>query len=115
MASMGGRVKRIAGLAKAAERTATEHEDLHCALCGRLLGQRVERHHVVPKSEGGTKTVPVHPICHRTIHAFVTNRELASAYGSMDQLRERDDIRQYLHWIASKPPDFRAPTRRRSA
>ncbi|TPG55367.1 HNH endonuclease [Sphingomonas glacialis] len=112
---MGGRVKRITGLAEAAARTAIEHEDLRCALCGRLLGQRVERHHVVPKSEGGTKTAPVHPICHRTIHAFVTNRELASTYGSMDQLRDRHDIREYLRWIARKPPDFRAPTRRRSA
>jgi len=75
----------------------------------------VERHHVVPKSEGGTQTVPVHPICHRTIHAFVANRDLASSYDTMDRLRERDDIRQYLRWIAGKPPDFRAPTRRRNA
>lgn len=115
MASMGGRVKRIAGLAEAAAIAAAEQEDEDCALCGRPLGQRVERHHVVPKSEGGTQTVPVHPICHRTIHAFVTNRELASAYATMDKLRERNDIRQYLRWIAGKPPDFRAPTRRRNA
>ncbi|WP_354286376.1 HNH endonuclease [Sphingomonas sp. UYEF23] len=112
---MGGRVKRIAGLAEVAARTATQPEDARCALCGRPLGHRVERHHGVPKSEGGTTTVPVHPICHRTIHAFVTNRELASAYGSMELLRERDDIRHYLRWIAGKPADFRAPTRRRSA
>ncbi|BCA61334.1 HNH endonuclease [Sphingomonas sp. HMP9] len=101
-------------MAEAAARSATEHKDESCALCGRQLGQRVERHHVVPKSEGGTHTVPVHPICHRTIHAFVPNRELASSYATMDQLRERDDIRQYLGWIAGKPPDFRAPTRRRN-
>ncbi len=85
-----------------------------CALCARPLGQRVERHHVVPKSEGGTLTVPVHPICHRTIHAFVPNRELATSYATIDQLRARDDMQQYLRWIANKPPDFRAPTRRRS-
>ena len=115
MVSMGGRVKRIVGLAEAAARAATEPKDEGCALCGRLLGQRVERHHVVPKSEGGTQTVPVHPICYRTIHAFVANRDLASSYATMDRLRERDDIRQYLRWIAGKPPDFRAPTRQRNA
>jgi hypothetical protein len=115
MVSMGGRVNRIVGLAEAAARTATEHEVEGCALCGRLLGHRVERHHVVPKSQGGTATVPVHPICHRTIHAFVANRELALSYATMDQLRERADIRQYLRWIADKPPDFLAPTRRRNA
>jgi hypothetical protein len=108
MVSMGGRVNRIVGLAEAAARTATEHEVEGCALCGRLLGHRVEQHHVVPKSQGGTATVPVHPICHRTIHAFVANRELALSYATMDQLRERADIRQYLRWIADKPPDFLA-------
>jgi hypothetical protein len=29
-------------------------------------------------------------------HAFVTNRELARSYGTMDRLRERDDMRNYL-------------------
>ena len=115
MASMGGRVQRIAGLAAAAARTRTAHLDDICGLDGRLLEQRVEQQHVVPESEGGTQTVPVHPICHRTIHAFVANRDLASSYATMDRLRERDDIRQYLRWIAGKPPDFRAPTRRRNA
>uniref|UniRef100_UPI001952D452 HNH endonuclease n=1 Tax=Klebsiella variicola TaxID=244366 RepID=UPI001952D452 len=40
-----------------------------CALCARPLGRRSEWHHVLPKSEGGRETVPLHPICHRTIHA----------------------------------------------
>ena len=112
---MGGRVKRMAGLAEAAARTAQAMEDPPCALCGRPLGHRVERHHVVPKSEGGTQTVPVHPICHRTIHAFVANRDLATSYATMDRLRAREDIARYLRWIIDKPPDFRAPTRKRSA
>jgi hypothetical protein len=112
---MGGRVKRIAGLAEAASRPAREPEEISCALCDRQLGQRVEHHHVVPRSAGGTQTVPVHPICHRTIHAFVTNHELATSYAPMDQLRERDDVRRFVRWIADKPPDFRAPTRRRNA
>jgi hypothetical protein len=111
---MGGRVKRMAGLAEAAARTAPAADDPPCALCGRPLGHRVERHHVVPKSEGGTQTVPVHPICHRTIHAFVANRDLATSYATMDQLRAREDIGRYLRWIIDKPPDFRAPTRKRS-
>ena len=110
---MVGRVKRMAGLAEAAARTAQAMEDPPCALCGRPLGRRVERHHVVPKSEGGTQTVPVHPICHRTIHAFVANRDLATSYATMDQLRAREDIARYLRWIVDKPPDFRAPTRKR--
>ena len=50
-------------------------EVLICGLCDRPLGQRVERHHIIPKSKGGTETVPVHPICHRKIHKRFTNRE----------------------------------------
>jgi len=65
MASMGGRVQRIAGLAAAAARTRTAHLDDICGLDGRLLEQRVEQQHVVPESEGGTQTVPVHPSRHR--------------------------------------------------
>ena len=89
------------GLAEAEARRAQEPDDVICALCGRQLGHALERHHVVPKSEGGTETVPLHPICHRTIHAFVTNRELATSCSTMDQLRERDDVRRYLRWIAA--------------
>lgn len=113
--AMGGRVKRKAGLEQAAARVALEPEDAKCALCDRPLGQRVERHHVIPKSEGGTRTVPVHPICHRTIHAFVANRDLATVYATMERLREREDIGRYLRWVADKPPEFRVPTRRRNA
>jgi hypothetical protein len=108
---MGGRVKRIAGLTEAAARLARESAEISCGLCGRLLGRHIEWHHVVPKSEGGTQTVPVHPICHRTIHAFVANRELATSYPTMNDLCERDDVRRYLRWIADKSPDFYAPTR----
>lgn len=110
---MGGRIKRKAGLAEATARTRAP-EEAGCALCERILGRRVEWHHVVPKSEGGKLTVPVHPICHRTIHAFVTNRELAVSFATMAQLLEREDIQRYVRWIADKAPDFSAPTRRRS-
>lgn len=103
-------MRRMAGLAEAEARLAREPKPSSCELCARPLGRRVEWHHVVPKSEGGRQTVAVHPICHHTIHAFVTNRELATSYATMEQLREREDIRIYLRWIADKPADFHAPT-----
>jgi len=81
-----------------------------CALCHRQLGRRVEWHHVVPKSEGGREIVAVHPVCHRTIHAAVTNKELARLYPTLDALRGNVAIARFLAWIAEKPPDFHAPT-----
>ena len=83
-----------------------------CALCRRPLGSRTEWHHRVPRSEGGTETVPMHPICHRAIHAHVPNHQLASAFADLAALRAREDIGRFLRWIAKKPVDFYAPTRR---
>ena len=106
---MAGRVKRKA---LAALDLAALPEPEACALCARPLGARVEWHHVVPKSEGGRDTVPLHPICHRAIHVVASNAELARLYPDLDALRERDEIRRFLGWIADKPAYFHAPTRR---
>jgi hypothetical protein len=81
-----------------------------CWLCMRPLGQRVEWHHPVPKSRGGRARVPLHPICHRAIHANFTNAELERAGESVVELRENPEIARFLRWIAPKPPDFHART-----
>jgi hypothetical protein len=85
--------------------------DERCWLCARPLGKRVEYHHPVPKSRGGRETVPIHPICHRTLHGTFTNKELELL--SLDELRAQPDIARFLAWIANKDPDFHAPTRRK--
>ncbi|WP_082746220.1 MULTISPECIES: HNH endonuclease [unclassified Sphingomonas] len=82
-----------------------------CALCRRPLGSRIEWHHVVPKSRGGTQTAPVHPICHRAIHATVDNKTLARL-ANMEAVRALPTMARFLGWIANKPADFHAPTYR---
>ena len=81
-----------------------------CWLCGRPLGMRVEWHHPMPKSKGGRDTAPVHPICHRAIHRFFTNAELAKLQPEADALRANEAMRRFIDWIIGKPPDFHAPT-----
>ncbi len=81
-----------------------------CALCDRPLGVKTEWHHVIPKSRGGRDVVPVHPICHRTIHATVTEAELERLYPSMADLREHSEIAKFLRWMADKPADFHKRT-----
>ena len=83
-----------------------------CWLCGRALGQLVELHHPVPKSRGGRNTVALHPICHRTLHARFTNAELARIGVDVQALRAEPEIGKFLKWVANKPPDFHAPTKR---
>ena len=103
-----GRVKRKLGLLEAAAR-AEAPPPLVCALCHRPLGTRTEWHHVVPKSEGGRETVPLHPICHRTIHAAADNATLARL-GDLGPVRALPPLARFLKWVANKPPDFHAPT-----
>ena len=87
------------------------NRNLRCWLCERPLGERVEWHHPVPKSRGGRMTVAVHPICHRTIHATLSNAQLARGFADAAALRAQPAIATFLRWIEGKPPDFHAPTR----
>ena len=80
-------------------------------MCGRPLGSRIEWHHPVPRSRGGRETVPVHPICHRAIHAAVPNKELERGYASAEALRAHPEIGRFVRWVEGKHPDFHAPTR----
>lgn len=108
---MSGRVRRRQ-IAAAMEAVPATAPPATCPLCDRPLGRRIEWHHIVPRSEGGRETVPLHPICHRTIHASASNGELARLYPTLDALKRHEDIRRFVAWIADKPPDFHAPTRK---
>ena len=90
-----------------------EDEAPVCFLCGRPLGAKVQWHHIVPKSRGGRETAPVHPICHRTIHATLTHKDLERSYASAEALRAHPEIARFIQWVSGKEPDFHAPTRRR--
>jgi len=90
-----------------------EEDGLTCFLCGRPIGSRVQWHHLVPKSRGGHETAPVHPICHKAIHATLTNKELERSYADPEKLRAHPEIARFIAWVSGKEPDFHAPTRRR--
>lgn len=87
-------------------------ERLTCWLCGRALEQRIQWHHPVPRSKKGRSTVPVHPICHKTIHRHFSNAELARIGDDPDAIRAHPAIARFVEWVRKKPPDFHAPTRR---
>jgi hypothetical protein len=85
----------------------------HCWLCSRPMGEIVEWHHPVPKSRGGRDRQPVHPICHRTIHANFTNSDLEKRFATVEALLGHEEIGRFVSWIANKPSDFDAPTKGR--
>lgn len=84
---------------------------LTCWLCGRPFQSLIQWHHTVPKSKKGRETVPVHPICHKTIHLHFTNAQLARIGDDPDRIRKNEAVAKFVNWIADKPPDFHAPTR----
>ena len=81
-----------------------------CWLCHRPLGQRVEWHHPVPKSKGGRETVPLHPICHRTLHATFDNKALERLGDDRQAIISKPEMIRFLAFIANKDPDFHVPT-----
>ena len=83
-----------------------------CWLCGRPFDTLIQWHHPVPKSKKGRGTVPVHPICHKAIHANFTNAELARIGDDPEAIRANPAVAKFVAWVANKPPDFHAPTRR---
>jgi len=109
---VAGRVRRkllaARGLGFPRERPA-----LTCALCARPLpAAQADAHHLIPRSEGGKETVPLHRICHRQIHALFSETELARDYHSIAALQAHPGMAAFLSWIASKPPEFSGRTRK---
>ena len=57
--------------------------------------------------------MPLHPICHRKVHAVLGNKDLERAYADPAALRAHPEIAKFLDGIRGKDPDFHAPTKRR--
>lgn len=106
---------RLSRVVRRADELATAAVPSTCWLCERPLGTKVERHHPVLKSRGGRVTAPVHPICHRTVHARFTNKELERVGDDVTAVRRDEEIARFLGWVAGKEPDFHALVRRRQA
>lgn len=81
-----------------------------CDLCGRPIPASVPQswHHLVPKLKGGKggPVVLLHHICHKEIHATLTEAELARDYATVEALRAHPRLAKFARWVAKRPPDF---------
>jgi len=84
-----------------------------CPLCTRNIppGQR-DQHHLVPKSKGGRRTETLHRICHRQIHALLSENELARQYATVAALLQHPELQAFVAWVKTKPDDFFVRTRK---
>jgi hypothetical protein len=90
--------------------------DVHrCALCGRLVPEKlITQHHLTPKEKGGKAEhrAPMCKPCHKQVHATFSNADLARGYADLAALRAAPLLQPFLKWIRKQKPDrnFRTVT-----
>ena len=95
------------------------NDDPSCPLCGRVIPKDVPQslHHLIPKLKGGKggETVLLHHLCHKEIHASLSESELATEYNTIDRLKVHPRLERFIAWVAKRPPEFnsRAPSHRK--
>lgn len=81
-----------------------------CALCGRDIPPEVpqSQHHLIPRLKGGKggETILIHHICHKEIHAVLSEAELARVYNTPQSLRGHPRLAKFFAWVAKRPPEF---------
>ena len=94
-------------------------EDPVCPLCNRPIPPGVPQslHHLIPKLKGGKggPVVLLHHICHREIHASLSEAELARDFPTVEALRAHPRLAKFIRWVAKRPPEFlsKVPGKRR--
>ena len=85
-----------------------------CPLCARPIPPDVPQslHHLIPKLKGGKggPVVLMHHICHREIHATLTETELARGFHTIEALRAHPRIARFIAWVGKRPPGFHSKT-----
>ena len=84
-------------------------DDPICPLCGRPIPAGTgSRHHLTPRLKGGKGggTVLLHHLCHKEIHATLSEAELARRFNTIESLRAHPRLARFIAWVARRPPGF---------
>lgn len=82
-------------------------DEVLCPLCERSMPEGTyNEHHLIPKTYKGKEVVLLHFICHDKIHHTFSEQDLAQYYHTIDRLREHEQIKKFVKWVAKQPPEF---------
>ena len=76
-------------------------------VCGRIMlaGDSVDRHHWLPRSQGGKISAYLHRTCHRKLHSLFTDKELADYFATPAQVRQHPEMQKFIKWVRRQPPE----------
>ena len=120
-----GRAKAKQNLRSPAPWSAEPERPEACALCGRA-DVPLTKHHLVPRATHGRArvrrehaekdlkrdTAPLCRPCHRTVHATLTEKELAADYHTVEALRAHPALARFARFAARQDPHRRVAVRR---
>lgn len=110
---MSGHIRRKLLTRHLATLESAQPVELICPLCERPIPDALkDAHHLIPRSKGGKQTEFLHRICHRQIHALLTETELAKQYNTVTALLDHPEISSFVRWVRRKPADFSESTRK---
>ena len=80
----------------------------NCPICQREMipGKSIDEHHLIQKAFKGKDTITMHKICHRKLHATITEREMKSYYFTVERLLENEEIQKFVKWVSKKDPEY---------
>lgn len=82
---------------------------MHCQLCEREI-EELTAHHLIPRQTVKRKqadagpTIDICGACHRQIHAFYSNIELARELNTIEKLQSEPKMQKFLKWISKQDP-----------
>ena len=82
-----------------------------CPICKREVDE-LSYHHMIPKSQGGKETTGICKDCHKSIHAFFTNKELAAVYHTVEALLGHEKFGSHIKWLSKQNPNKRYRTKK---
>ena len=99
-----------------------------CELCGRFVPERT-KHHLIPRrthrqtrirkkfarDELHRRTAMLCRPCHKTVHATLSEAELAEVYNTVEALRDHPEIERFVRWVRKQPVDRRIGVRSTAA